>query len=380
MEHIKAPTGEHDELKRGSSHLHARGAIGMLLVSVVLATISSYGCHIFLTANGISMPLVPSASSIAYGVTKWLWWGLVAFGMWVVAQRAPQFLRFSPLSILLQLLIGSVVCSAHLLVVQATWHGGLHWNQWILTHPISDYLTLSSFGEDLIIYGFLFGFSGFLHLQEHRQRDALLKLQLEKQLSEAQLKALQMQMEPHFLFNTLNAITSLMTQGKNSEAMTTLAHLNTILRRTLERRAPEKVPFSEELRVIESYLAIQKVRFARRLEVKIDVEPEALNGLVPCFLLQPIVENAIQHGIAPMEEGGTVETEVRRVGEKLWMQVRDNGCGPFEPSTKGHGIGIRNTQERLAYFYPDGYAFLAEAPAAGGYAVTIEIPYEKATA
>lgn len=352
----------------------------MLLVSVALATISSYGCHIFLTANGISMPLVPSVSSIAYGLTKWLWWGLVAFGMWAVAQKSPQFLRFSPRSILLQLLIGSVVCSAHLLVVQATWRGGLHWNQWIFTHPISDYLTLSSFGEDLIIYGFLFGFSGFLHLQEYRQRDTLLKLQLEKQLSEAQLKALQMQMEPHFLFNTLNAITSLMTQGKNSEAMTTLAHLNTILRRTLERRAPEKVPFSEELRVIESYLAIQKVRFARRLEVKIDVEADALNGLVPCFLLQPIVENAIQHGIAPMEEGGTVETEVRRVGEKLWMQVRDNGCGISDSANKGHGIGIQNTRERLAYFYPDSYAFLTEAPAAGGYEVTIEIPYERATA
>jgi len=380
MKHITAASGEHAERKPGSASLHARGAIAMLMVSVLLAAISSYGCHIFLTANGVSIPLVPSASSIAYGLTKWLWWGLVAFGMWVVAQSAPQFLKFSPLSILLQLLIGSVVCCIHLLVVQATWRGGLHWNQWVLTHPITDYLTLSSFGEDLIIYGFLFGFSGFLHLQEHRQMDALLKLELEKQLSEAQLKALQMQMEPHFLFNTLNAITSLMTQGKNSEAMTTLSHLNTILRRTLERRAPEKVPFSEELRVIESYLAIQKVRFAKRLEVKIDVAPDALNGLVPCFLLQPIVENAIQHGIAPMEEGGTVETEVRRVGEKLWMQVRDNGSGLSDSATKGYGIGIQNTQERLAYFYPDRYTFLAETPATGGYEVTIEIPYERATA
>ena len=378
MKRIQTPIGEHTELKRGHANLHSRGAIAMLLVSVVLATISSYGCHIFLTANGVSIPLVPSPSSIAYGLTKWLWWGVVAFGMWLIAQRASWFLKFSPVSILLQLLIGSAVCCAHLLVVQATWRGGLHWQTWVLTHPITDYITVSSFGEDLIIYGFLFGFSGFLHLQGHRQRDALLKLELEKQLSEAQLRALQMQMEPHFLFNTLNAITSLMAQGKNTEAMTTLSHLNTILRRTLERRSPEKVPFAEELRVIESYLAIQKVRFARRLEVRIDVAPEALTGLVPCFLLQPIVENAIQHGIAPMEDGGTVETEVKRVGERLWMQVRDNGCGLSDSATKGHGIGIQNTRERLAYFYPDSHAFLAEARAAGGYEVTIEIPYEKA--
>jgi len=99
-----------------------------------------------------------------------------------------------------------------------------------------------------------------------------------------------MQMEPHFLFNTLNALASLVTLGRNREASKTLEHLDAILRATLRRRAPEKVPFAEELRILESYLAIQQVRFAHRLQVKIDVTPEALEGLVPCFLLQPIVE------------------------------------------------------------------------------------------
>ncbi len=212
---------------------------------------------------------------------------------------------------MLHLLIGSIVCVIHLILLQATWHGGVYWNEWRLAYPNIDYFTLSSFGEDLVIYGFLFGFSGFLHTQTHRQLDALLKLELEKQLSEAQLKALQMQMEPHFLFNTLNSLASLVAQGRNREASKTLVHLDTILRTTLQRRAPEKVPFAEELRVIESYLAIQQVRFADRLEVKIDATPEALEGLVPCFLLQPIVENAIKHGIAPMEAGGLIETHVK---------------------------------------------------------------------
>jgi hypothetical protein len=378
MKPPEALIGGHTSAKRGSSGLYARGAIAMLMVSVVLATISSYGCHIFLTANGVSMPLVPSASSIAYGLTKWLWWGLVAFGMWVVAQKAPGFLKFSPLSTSLQLLIGSVVCFAHLLVVQATWRGGLHWNQWVLTHPITDYITLSSFGEDLIIYGFLFGFSGFLHLQEQRQMDALLKLELEKQLSEAQLKALQMQMEPHFLFNTLNAVNSLVDLGRNKEASEALGHLDTILRSTLRYSTPAKIPFVEELRTVESYLAIQKVRFAHRLQIKVEATPEALEGLVPCFLLQPLVENAIHHGIAPVGRGGTVETSVKRIGDRLWMQVRDNGAGPGH-ANNGHGIGIRNTRERLAYFYPKMHEFTAIAPEAGGYEVTIEIPFEKAT-
>jgi LytS/YehU family sensor histidine kinase len=217
-----------------------------------------------------------------------------------------------------------------------------------------------------------------LHTQSQRQLDAMLKLELERQLSQAQLHALQMQMEPHFLFNTLNAITSLVAQGRNPEAMKTLSHLNTILRMTLQRRAPEKVPFVDELRVIESYLAIQKVRFADRLQVKVDATPEALAGLVPCFLLQPIIENAIQHGIAPRANGGLVETHVKRVGDVLWMQVRDNGCGFNGPETKGHGIGIQNTRERLAFFYPGAHDFHAVAPADGGYEVTIQIPYESA--
>ena len=162
--------------------------------------------------------------------------------------------------------------------------------------------------------------------------------------------------------------------------MKTLGHLHTILRATLQRKAPERVPFADELRVVESYLAIQQVRFAGRLQVEIDTTPDALEGLVPCFLLQPIVENAIQHGIASRASGGLVETRVKRIGDILWMQVKDNGCGPGGSSTEGHGIGMKNIRERLAYFYPGAHEFQATVPADGGYEVTIQIPYERATA
>jgi sensor histidine kinase YesM len=374
---METPIRERDDLRRGLPTLHARGALAMLVVSIVLAGISAYGCHIVLAAKGEHASILPS---IAYGLVKWLWWGIVAFGVWSAAQKVPRFLTFSPRMIALNVLIGTVGSVIHLILLQATWWGGLQWNEWRLAYPRIDYFTLSSFGEDLIIYGFLFGFSGFLHMQSHRQLDALLKLELEKQLSEAQLKALQMQMEPHFLFNTLNAITSLIAHGRNGEAMKTMTHLNTILRTTLQRKAPEKVPFAEELRVVESYLAIQQVRFAGRLEVKIDATPEAMDGLVPCFLLQPIVENAIKHGISPMEAGGLIETSVKRSGDTLLMQVKDNGRGPGNLDTKGHGIGMQNIRERLAYFYPDAYEFNAVAPVGGGYEVTIQIPYERAMA
>jgi two-component system LytT family response regulator len=170
-----------------------------------------------------------------------------------------------------------------------------------------------------------------------------------------------------------------MVQGRNKEAIKTMTHLSDILRATLQRKAPEKVQFAEELRIVESYLAIQQVRFAGRLEVKVDATDEAMDGLVPCFL-QPLVENAIQHGIAPKRQGGSIETCVKRVGDKLWMQVKDDGYGADSTSTKGHGIGLQNIKKRLAYFYPDSFEFRAISPASGGYEVTIQIPYERVMA
>jgi sensor histidine kinase YesM len=273
-----------------------------------------------------------------------------------------------------------VLAVAHLFLLQHTiWFASSHWSAWGRLYASLGVENPERFGVDVIIYGFICGICAFLHSRMQTQHALIQKLEIERQLTQAQLKALQMQMEPHFLFNTLNAITSLMVQGKNKEAIRTMAHLSEILRTTLQRKAPEKVPFVEELRIVESYLAIQQVRFAGRLSVKIDATPEALDGLVPCFVLQPLVENAIQHGIAPLEVGGSIETRVKRVGDMLWMEVKDNGRGPNGSDTKGHGIGMQNIRERLAYFYPDAYEFNAVAPAGGGYEVTIQIPYERAT-
>jgi LytS/YehU family sensor histidine kinase len=202
-------------------------------------------------------------------------------------------------------------------------------------------------------------------------------LELQKQLSAARLRALQMQLEPHFLFNTLNAITTLMELERKHEAVEMLSHLNTILKSTLARSVPEKVPLSQELEMVENYLAIEQVRFADRLRIEIKVEPSALDGLVPCFLLQPIVENAIHHGIAHCEDQGRIEASARREGPVLHVRVRDSGrCGNGS-SQNGHGIGLRNTRDRLAHFYEGKYAMTAEPLETGGFEVAIAIPYER---
>jgi hypothetical protein len=351
------------------------GFAAVSLVAGILAVWTAREANRNLEFHHLHAPFAPS---LLYGCVYWIWWVVVTLVLWSLADRWSAAFKPSRLTVIAHLAASYVLARSHLALLQHTiWFASWHWPAWGRLNGI--YVeTIERFGVELVIYGFIGGVCAFLYSRMQTQQALVQKLEVERQLTQAQLKALQMQMEPHFLFNTLNAITSLVAHGRNPEAMKTLAHLNTILRTTLQRRAPEKVPFVEELRVIESYLAIQKVRFADRLQIKVEATPEALEGLVPCFLLQPIVENAVQHGIALRAAGGLVETYVKRVGNTLWMQVKDNGCGPRGSHAKGHGIGIQNTRERLAFFYPDAHEFHAVAPAGGGYEVTIQIPYESA--
>lgn len=368
----------------GQNRLPAQfGAVGLSAVvalASVLMGMTARECHSHFAHYHTGVP-VSFTPSLLFGAVTWFWWAGVVVILWLYARYRPASLHFSVTWGLVHLMIGCLLAVTHLALQQNTVSfNSSHWLTWGQAYSTLYLYTPRRYGLELLIYGFIYGFSCLFFSEVQAQEAILQKLEVEQRLTRAQLKALQMQMEPHFLFNTLNAITSLMAQGRNNEATKTMAHLNTILRTTLQRRAPEKVAFAEELRVVESYLAIQQVRFGGRLQVKIEATVEALDGLVPCFLLQPIVENAIQHGITPLEEGGLIETHVTRVGDRLRMEVKDNGCGTHSFDTKGNGIGMQNIRERLAYFYAGAYEFDAVAPVGGGYRVTIQIPYERATA
>jgi Histidine kinase len=358
--------------KTGS--LPFRGAIAISSATVVMTVLTAVECHGYLA---LVHPDATMASLLLFASIYWLWWGVLAIGMWALGQRWPSTLSCTAPALMLHSIAACLLGVTHLVLLQRyVNYSAKFWGD--PGAPPLDYLTVVRFGFELLLYAFLFGISGFLHVQSQSQKNALRSLELEKQLSQAQLATLQMQMEPHFLFNTLNAVTTLVELKRNDEASETLAHLNTILRKTLQRNVPEKIPFAQELQIVESYLAIQQVRFADRLHVKIETTPEALEGLVPCFLLQPIVENAIRHGIARLEGDGLLETSVERIGDTLRLRVRDNGPGLDGASANtGHGIGIKNTRDRLSYFYPDAYDFAAIEPERGGYEVTIQIPYER---
>jgi sensor histidine kinase YesM len=303
--------------------------------------------------------------SLLYGALLWLWWALIASAFWRMGNRVNIVSSFSLPVILTQVLIGTALGVAHLLLL-----GGLSSIGW------RSLLDINRLGIELLLYGFVFAVIGVIQFQIRAQREAMQSLSLQKELSAAHLRALQMQLEPHFLFNTLNAITTLVELGRQKAAAEMLFHLNAILKSTLTRTTPEKVPLSQELELVENYLAIEQVRFADRLRIQINVDPRAVDGLVPCFLLQPIVENAIRHGIANCESDGLVEASATRDGDFLHVLVRDTGSARLSAKHNGHGIGLGNTRERLAHFYHDGYKMRAQPLDTGGFEVAITIPYE----
>jgi LytS/YehU family sensor histidine kinase len=313
-----------------------------------------------------------------YGAALWGWWGCIAAALWKLSPRHPSILRFSRGTILVHLGASCALAVLHLVLMGSLGFTVAGWRaHYTALAILKSQLHINRFGLEILTYGFVFGVIGIIQFQIRSQRDAMKALALQKQLSEAQLRALQMQLEPHFLFNTLNAVTTLVELGRQREATEMLTHLNTILKSTLSRRTPEKIPLSQELETVENYLAIEQIRFADRLRIEIKVEPGALNSLVPCFLLQPIVENAIRHGIAQSEKAGRVEASARRVGQVLQLCVRNTGDGYGRRNHDGHGIGLSNTRERLMHFYQDTYNMKAAALESGGFEVAISIPYER---
>jgi sensor histidine kinase YesM len=346
--------------------IRLNGVAVIWLASIALALVTAAECH--------SVFYLPS---LRYGFVLWGWWGVVATIQWKLGQRAPSTMSVSAPVLAAHLLIGCALGAVHLVALGSLGFAEPNWRAHTTVYAIlTGMLQINRYGLEILIYAFVFTIAGIAQLQLRSQRDAIHSLELERQLSAAHLRALQMQLEPHFLFNTLNAITTLVELGRQRDAAEMLAHLNAILKTTLARSTPEKVPLSQELEMVENYLAIEQVRFADRLRIAITVEPGALDGLVPCFLLQPIVENAIRHGIARREDSGTIEASARREGGLLRLEVYNSGSDA--PSAPGNGIGLKNTRERLTHFYPDGFTMQAQSAPAGGYSVNITIPYESA--
>jgi two-component system sensor histidine kinase AlgZ len=193
---------------------------------------------------------------------------------------------------------------------------------------------------------------------------------------DAELRALRYQLNPHFLFNTLNAISTLVAERRNTDANRMLARLADLLRATLERGEVHEVALAEELALTGHYLDIEKIRLGERLVLKVKVGPDLLQAAVPALLLQPLVENAIRHGIAPRAQGGRLALCIERAGERLRLELRNDGvaAGASADATRP-AIGLANVRERLARLYGAAHAFDFELAPNGDCRVAISLPF-----
>jgi signal transduction histidine kinase len=199
---------------------------------------------------------------------------------------------------------------------------------------------------------------------------------LRTQLAQAQLEALKMQLQPHFLFNTLHSISALLNKDVDG-ARTMITRLGDFLRLTLENSGAQEVPLKQEIEFLNGYLEIERIRFQDRLTTNVEIDPAVMDVRVPNLILQPIVENAMRHAIATNANAGRVEIVATARNGMLRIQVKDNGPGlPFAagPTNLKHGVGLANTRARLERLYGSNHRFELANEAAGGLVVTLEIP------
>lgn len=231
----------------------------------------------------------------------------------------------------------------------------------------------------LIEFGIIYAVITAVELRR-KYRDKQLELaQLEGQLSSAQLNALRLQLQPHFLFNTLNTISSLMEFDKK-KAQKVVTQLGNLLRFVLDQDKHNTTTLREEVDFIKNYLNIEQARFPDRLKIEYHIDPKALEAKIPTLLLQPLVENAVKHGFSKQTDEGRVELICRKIeGEQVMIIVRDDGKGSNQPAEvlMSSGIGLKNVKERLRLIYRENFTFNLRSEEEQGFEATIIIPYQR---
>lgn len=327
--------------------------------------------------------LVPFGQLLGTQLVRWYLWAALVPGVVAVARRLRLDATLAARDVAWRM-AGQGVAAAAFAAVHATLSS--LFDQWFLGNTVSGGYTLGQrvlamFLADLLVYA---GVVAVYYAAEYAVRSREHELQasqLRARLAEARLALLHQRLQPHFLFNTLNAVASLMHEDVDA-ADEMLAALSDLLRAALREDDAREVPLREELRFTERYLDIMKMRLGARLRVAIAVRGDALEALVPALLLQPLVENAVRHGIADRAAGGALWVHAERRESMLRVAVGDDGPGlPPEWDTLGgahRGLGLRATHARLAQMYGAAHELTLRNHPAGGLEVTVVVPYRTA--
>lgn len=303
----------------------------------------------------------------------YVWAALTPLVLWL-GERFPFERRRWLRNLVVLFLMSLVVSFLHMIILR---YVNTYLVEWVLPEraynlPVPITVLLVGLGAtNVLVYWMILAASQALtYFRKYQERDF--------RLAQAQLQVLRMQLHPHFFFNTLNAISELVYRDAEA-ADRTITRLSELLRLTLDSGGGQEVPLRDELEFLEKYIELEQVLFQERLKIDMLIEAGALDALVPNMILQPLVENAIRHGIAPRSRGGRVEVSARARGDTLHLRVRDDGLGlPEDWKVEDQdGIGIANTRARLAHLYPDSHRFALEATEGGGLTVSLEIPFRQ---
>jgi two-component system, LytTR family, sensor kinase len=306
-------------------------------------------------------------------IFSYLWLGLTPLVIWLSRSfRIEGGQRFKRLTI--HFLASVVIVLFHVLVftvisIPFNWYPHLtpFWNKYFL-------LILNFTPSNVMFYWGVVVIDHALDYYRKLQERELRASQLETQLAQSQLQVLKMQLHPHFLFNTLNAISALIRESPD-EADEMVSRLGDLLRMTLETAGLQEVPFKKELEFLKHYLDIEQTRFQDRLKVEMAIEPETLDGLVPSMILQPLVENSVRHGVAPRPEGGCIKIKAWRDNSLLRLEVEDDGPGVCGNTPLKERVGLTNTRARVRNLYGDEHDLKMRNADGGGLVVSLSIPF-----
>ncbi|MGE3311418.1 MAG: sensor histidine kinase [Limisphaerales bacterium] len=351
----------------------AKGAVIAVVVWTMLALLFAGQYY---AASAMQGRPVLWSHAVTYALADWYVFGLLAPPVAWLGRQVRLEWPLRARHLLIHLLACGAFMMAYLLiragvaVVQLRWAGGS-----VAFADVFEPLLVKTLPHSLLVYWAVVVVQHVVAFQRRAQERERRAAELEQRLTAARLQALQMQLNPHFLFNTLNAVASLMHSDVEA-ADRVLIRLSELLRRALDTRDRQEVPLREELEFLDRYLEIEQTRFGNRLRVEREIDGSLLDQLVPNLVLQPLVENAIKHGIEPQRRPGTIWLGVGRDATDLVLRVRDNGAGlkAPRPGRAGHGIGLGNTRRRLEQLYGKQQELTIREVEGGGTEVIVRLP------